>query len=147
MDGCDAISPPGSRSHLGVVDLQLDTTAWRIIPDRRARLRRRGCDSRRHTVSAIRKRSLGVRLDYASRFAVTNQACFAVRRERMPNARKPSPTRAVTAPIQVHVGAFDMNEPRMKPAPSRAHTPPARETRTPRTTKKMRQDVAPAGRR
>src|SRR2546427_4816626 len=135
MDGCDAISPPGSRSHLGVVDLQLDTAAWRIIPDRRARLRRRGCDSRRHTVSAIRKRSLGVRLDYASRFAVTNHACFAVRRERMPNARMPSPTRAGTAPIQGHVGAFDMKEPRKNPAPRGGPTAPARGTRTPRTTR------------
>src|SRR2546426_11691968 len=133
MDGCDAISPPGSRSHLGVVDLQLDTTAWRIIPDRRARLRRRGCDSRRHTVSAIRKRSLGVRLDYASRFAVTNQACFAVRRERMANARMPSPTRGGTAPIQVHVGAVGMKEPRRKPPPLRGHTAPARGAKSPRS--------------
>src|SRR5947199_6263740 len=128
MDRCHATPPPWSPPHLGVVDLQLDTATWRIIPDRRARLRRRGCDSRRHTVSAIRKRSLGVRLDYASRFAVTNQACFAVRRERMPNARMPNPMRAVTAPIQIHVGSFDMNEPGTNPAPWSAHTAPARAT-------------------
>src|SRR2546426_11654977 len=122
MDGCDAISPPGSRSHLGVVDLQLDTTAWRIIPDRRARLRRRGCDSRRHTVSAIRKRSLGVRLDYAPRFAVTNQACFAVRREPMPDAKKPSPMRGGTAPVQNHVRTVGNKQPGVNPAPRRGPT-------------------------
>ena len=45
---------------------------------------------------------------------------------------------AVGAPIAIHVGSFDMNDPEIYPAPWNAQTDPIRRTTIPITTKRIR---------